>query len=350
MEIIWNCSSEDHAWDDFVLAQPDGHHEQTSLWGSVRATLGWTVVRAVVREGGKIIGGAQVQLRTVRRLGKWAYITFGPVVAGNDLIAEKTLLAELKNFLRQEHALYLLAQLPYDAKNFGERLLADGYIKAPLALAPSNMKATLLLDLAKSEVQLLAEMRATTRHHIRQGLKRGLVVEPGGVADLDEFWNLMCALCARRKTTPNPATVEFFQQLWRQFSPRGWMQIFIAKHEGKTVASAVAFAFGNWFRVWKVGWDGSHAELRPNQMLYWAMICAAKKQGCQQFDFVNIELDEASGPTEFKLGFGGEVKTLPGVFCHFTNPLVRSAMRGGMAKLLDSQRCVTLARRLARAR
>ena len=349
-QIAWNNFAEDRAWDDFVLAQPDGHHEQTSLWGNVRATLGWTVVRVVMQEGGKIIGGAQMQLQSVGRLGRWAYITFGPVIAGDEPLAESGLLAEMKNFLRDESVIYLLAQLPYDAKYFGERLLADGFIKAPRALAPSNMKATLLLDLKKSEAQLLAEMRATTRHQIRQGLKRGLTVEPGGAAELDEFWKLMCALCVRRKITPNPATVEFFHQLWKQFSPRGWMQNFVVKHEGKTVAAAVAFSFGGCFRVWKIGWDGEHAGLRPNQMLYWAMICAAKRQGCRLFDFVNIEPGEAAGPTEFKLGFGGEVKTLPGVYCYFLNPLVRAAMRTGVARLLDSERCVTLARWVKRAR
>jgi lipid II:glycine glycyltransferase (peptidoglycan interpeptide bridge formation enzyme) len=353
-QIAWNHSTDDRAWDDFILAQPDGHHEQTSLWGNVRATLGWTVVRVVLTEDGKIIGGAQVQLQSVGRLGRWAYITFGPVVADNDSLAEKTLLAELKNFLRQERAHYLLAQLPYNAKYFGERLLADGFIRAPRALAPSNMKATLLLDLKKSEAQLLAEMRATTRHQIRQGLKRGLVVEQGGAANLDEFWKLMCALCARRKITPNPSTPEFFHQLWQQFFPRGWMQIFVAKHAGKTVAAAVAFSFAGWFRVWKIGWDGTHAEQRPNQMLYWTMICAAKKQGCRHFDFVNLDLQPSGaavdGPAEFKLGFGGEVKTLPGVYCYFLNPLIRTAMRTGVARLLDSERCVTLARRVKRAR
>jgi lipid II:glycine glycyltransferase (peptidoglycan interpeptide bridge formation enzyme) len=349
-EVSWNDSPEDRAWDDFVLAQPDGHHEQTSLWGSVRATLGWTVRRVLIRERGAVIGGAQVQLRTVRRLGRWAYITFGPVVAGHDASVETLLLAELKNFLRRKRALYLLAQLPYDAHPLGERMLGNGFIKAPLALAPSNMKATLLLDLKKSEEQLLAEMRSTTRHQIRQGLKRGLVVEQGSAADLDEFWKLMCALCARRKTTPNPSSPEFFHALWKKFYPRGWMQVFVAKHAGKTVASAVAFPFGDRFRVWKIGWDGAHAELRPNQMLYWTMICAAKKQGCRHFDFVNIEPGEAGGPTEFKLGFGGEVTTLPGVFCHFTNPLVRAGMRGGLVRLLNSERSITLARRLARGR
>jgi lipid II:glycine glycyltransferase (peptidoglycan interpeptide bridge formation enzyme) len=352
LEIFWSDASTDPAWDDFVLAQPDGHHEQTSLWGDVRRMLGWRVVRVTLRERGAVIGGAQVQLRRVRRIGQWAYITFGPVVARGDLSVEKILLAELKHFLRQERARYLLAQLPYDAGEFGSRLLDDGFIKAPLALAPSNMTATLLLDLKKSEAQMLAEMHPVTRKQIRQGLKRGLVIERGGAADLDEFWRLMCALCVRRKTVPNPASPEFFHELWKRFSPRGWMQVYVAKLEGKTVAGQVAFRFGDWFRVWKIGWDGAHAELRPTHLLYWKMICAAKEQGCRHFDFVNLDLQPSGlpvdGAAEFKLGFGGEVKKLPGVFCHFTNPLLRGAMRAGGATLLDSNRSVRLARRLAR--
>jgi lipid II:glycine glycyltransferase (peptidoglycan interpeptide bridge formation enzyme) len=349
-QIIWEGLPENRAWDNFVLAQPDANHEQTSLWGGVRASLGWTVMRVVMTERGAIIGGAQVQLQSVGRLGRWAYITFGPVVADDDPEAGQALLGEIKKFLRSERARCLLAQLPYNAQRFAERLLGDGFIRAPRALARSTMKATLLLDLAKSEEQLLAEMRASTRHQIRQGMKRGLTVELGGAADLDVFWELMCALCARRKTIPNPSSPEFFHQLWKQFSPRGWINLFVAKHEGKTIAAALAFPFGGWFRVWKIGWAGAHAELRPNQMLWWAMIRHARSRGFRHFDFVNINLGESGGPTEFKLGFGGEVKVLPGAYCYFPNPLVRTAMRTGVARLLDSQTGVNLARKAARRR
>ena len=348
--VSWNGQAEDAAWDDFLLTLPDAHHEQTSLWGSVRALLGWTVVRVVLREDGEIIGGAQVQLQAIQRVGRWAYITFGPCSTGNDPGVGKILMTEIKKFLRREHALYLLAQLPYDGEPLAHQLQGDGFIQAPRALAPGNMRATLVLDLGKTEAQLLAEMRATRRNEIRQGLKRGLTVTEGGAGDLNDFWALMCALCARRKTTPNPSSPDFFHQLWKQFSPRGWIKVFVAKHEGKTVAAALAFPFGGWFRVWKVGWAGACPELRPNQMLWWTMICQAKNLGCRHFDFVSVELGESAGPSEFKLGFGGEVKMLPGVYCYFSNPLVRLAMRGGLARLLDSRQFVRLAQRVRRGR
>ena len=30
LQIAWSHSEDDRVWDDFILAQPDGHHEQTS--------------------------------------------------------------------------------------------------------------------------------------------------------------------------------------------------------------------------------------------------------------------------------------------------------------------------------
>ena len=344
----WNNLAEDRAWDDFLLTLPDAHHEQASLWGGVRAALGWTVMRAVLTEDGKIIGGAQVQLQSVRRLGRWAYITFGPCLAGDDPLAGKILLGEIKKFLRRERALYLIAQLPYEAHHFAERLPGDGLIRAPRALAQGTMKATLVLDLKKSEEQLLAEMRATTRNQIRQGLQRGLTIEPGGAADIPVFWELMCALCARRKTPPNPASLEFFQQLWKRFSPRGWINLFLVKLDGKPVAAALAFPFGGWFRVWKVGWDGAHAERRPNHLMWWAMIRDARSRGFKHFDFVSINPGGADGATDFKLGFGGEVRMLPGAYCYFPNPLVRAASQIGLARLLDSKAGVKLAKKVRR--
>ncbi len=360
LEIRWSISPEDRAWDDFLLTLPDAHHEQTSRWGCVRATIGWEVVRIVMTEHGVIIAGAQIQLQALGGFGSWAYLTSGPCLAGDDAMAEKNLLAEIKDFLRHQRVIYLLAQLPYDAHPLAERLQANGFVRPPRAIAPFYMQATLVLDLAKTEEMLLAEMRATTRHQIRQGLKRGLTVMEGGAADLDLFWELMRKLCERRHTTPNPGSPEFFRQLWKQFSPRGWIKLFLVQHEGKTIAGGLALVFGDWFRVWKVGWSGEHAELRPNQLLWWEMIRAARRQGYRHFDFVNLDVVQPGQPaapklardgsTEFKLGFGGTIKPLPGAYCCFIHPLARMAKRAGVVRLLDSEACVTLVRKVRRQR
>ncbi len=359
----WNDLAEDREWDDFLLTLPDAHHEQSSRWGCVRASIGWTVLRFVLAEHGVMIAGAQIQLQAFGGFGSWAYITGGPCITGNDAAVETILLAEIKSFLRRQRVIYLLAQLPYDAHGLAEHLQANGFVRPPRAIAPFYMSATLVLDLAQTEETLLAEMRATTRHQIRQGLKRGLTVVEGGAADLDLFWELMRKLCERRRTTPNPGNAEFLHQLWNQFAPRGWIKLFLVQHEGKTVAGGLALVFGGWFRVWKVGWSGEHAELRPNQLLWWEMIRAARNGGYRHFDFVNVDVAHPNqatagspqkmaldGSTDFKLGFGGIIKPLPGAYCCFIHPLARVAKRTGVVKLLDSEVCVTLVRRVRRQR
>ena len=363
LQICWNSLADDRAWDDFVASLPDAHHEQTSLWGSVRASIGWSVARVVVEERGAIIAGAQVQLQSVGRFGRWAYITFGPCVAGDDPLVEHVVMTEIKDSLRRQGAFYLLVQLPYDAHRLAGRLQQSGFIRPPRALAPFYMQATLVVDLAREEERLLAEMRPSTRHHVRQGLKRGITVVQGEERDLDVFWELMRALCARRKTAPNPSHPDFFRLLWKEFSPRGWVNLFLAKHQGEPVAAALAFPFGNWFRVWKVGWSGEHGELRPNQLMWWELIRHARRQGYRHFDFVNIDLAQPgissspnllepspNGVTSFKLGFGGTIKMLPGAYCCFLPPLLRAAMRIGLVRLLDSKACINLAMTMWRRR
>jgi lipid II:glycine glycyltransferase (peptidoglycan interpeptide bridge formation enzyme) len=68
----------DDAWDEFVESLPVGHHEQTSLWGQIRNQNGWEVRRIIIRENEKIVTGTQMQIRSLGRFGKLAYVTYGP--------------------------------------------------------------------------------------------------------------------------------------------------------------------------------------------------------------------------------------------------------------------------------
>ncbi len=78
LSVEFSDQSRDDAWDEFVESLPDGHHEQTSLWGQVRAQNGWDISRVLVREKAAIVAGAQMQIRPFKRFGKMAYVTYGP--------------------------------------------------------------------------------------------------------------------------------------------------------------------------------------------------------------------------------------------------------------------------------
>lgn len=79
------------------------------------------------------------------------------------------------------------------------------------------------------------------------------------------------------------------------------------------------------------------------------MIQAARRFGHRFFDFVELDpflaravlagnLAEPlpENVTSFKLGFGGEIRLLPGAYLYVANPVLRLAMKGGLGRFLDS--------------
>lgn len=350
-EVTWSDQTDDPAWDDFVVSVPDGHHEQTSLWGQVRAKYGWKIARYVLREHGRIIAGAQAQLRPIGRFGHVAYIPYGPCINTDEGFVAQICVAELKRLLHGQDVIYATVGLPYTPPRGLVKILeGDGFIRKPRRLHPHFLERTLVIDLTKHPEEILAEMRPSTRRNIRHALKKGITVVEGTAKNIGTFRELMLALCKRRNITPNPAQEDFFQQLWNILNPRGWVKLFIAKYDEEPVSAAIAFPFGKWVRIWKVGWTGKYGGLKPNEAMWWAMISYAHKNGYRHFDFVDIDPDTViagsagsdlrlhiENENSFKLGFGGEIKVLPGAYCYFPNPILRMAVRNGCGRFLDSE-------------
>jgi lipid II:glycine glycyltransferase (peptidoglycan interpeptide bridge formation enzyme) len=348
-EVCWNDEPNDPAWDDFVVSVPDGHHEQTSLWGQVRARYGWEIARYTLKENGRIVAGAQAQVRTIGRFGKVAYLTYAPCIGSEEELVVEVCLKELKKFFSGLGVMLAVVGLPYHAHGLVQPLERSGFFRKPNRLHPHFMEATLVLDLSKQPEEILAEMRMSTRKHVRNALRKGITVVEGEVRDIDMFYELMLSLCERRKTTPSPSQADFFHHLWKNFSPKGWMKLFIARNGQEPVSATIAFPFGDWFRVWKIGWNGQYGNFRPNEALWWAMIQYARNNGYRYFDFVDIDpvqaraalngkdpLPSSANTTFFKLGFGGEIKLLPAAYCYFLNPALRLVMQCGLGRFLDS--------------
>jgi peptidoglycan pentaglycine glycine transferase (the first glycine) len=340
---------QDDAWDEFVESLPDGHHEQTSRWGQVRAKNGWDLSRVLVRENGVIVGGVQIQARSLRRLGKMAYITYGPCLRDQDPVLVNAAIAGLVQHGRQIGLQFMVVGLPYDGHYMKPGLLASGFQHKPNKIHPHFIEATAVINLSREPEQMLAAMRRRTRRNVRESLNRGIIVVEQNGDGILEFYKLMLAICQRRNTTPNPGRVEFFLELWERFRPKGWIRLFFAMHGSEPVSAAVAFTFGDWFRVWKVGWSGQFGNLKPNEALWWQMVLWARQNGYRFFDFVEIDPEEArrmaSGEmdgdsfetvTSFKLGFGGQCQLLPGAYCYVFNPVWRRLFHLGVGDWVDS--------------
>lgn len=342
---------ENSEWDDFVVRSAQAHHEQTGAWARLRSIYGWGVTRLVVYSGREIVAGAQMLVRHVPFLGSIAYIVRGPLISLDSHDLRCLVASAVTEVVRNSGWSYVVAELPYQSKKLADILAGRGYQSHPAHLPPSGlMTATALLDLTPDQDTLLSRMRSSTRYGIRRGIRNGVVVREGGEGDIEVFRSLLRALCSRRGVSPTPSQQDFFENLWKIYSPRGFIRLFLAECEGETTSAALAFTLGQFVRVWKVGWSGAHAKNFPNEVMWWEIIRWAKEKRFRFLDFVSVDrrcaesLAESSdsaaippeGATFFKLGFGPKVVLLQHPMAFFNNPFLRVAMKCGGASLLDS--------------
>lgn len=347
-------SSTDEQWDRF-LESIGGHHAQSSLWARAKESLGWSTQRLVVRRGEEIVGGAQMLTRQVGFLGKAAYILRGPVLGPKCQDLDRYLLESILARSNQLGNALLILQPPYFGQNWTPLLEDTGFRTGLLNLA---ITATLRLDLALSEQNLLGQMRRKTRQHIRQGLKAGVRVRPGSRQDLPLFCRLLSETAHRQGFKPEPP--EFFSALWNEMAPGDRLKLFIAEVENEPVSALLTIPFSDAVYLKRIGWTGSHSSCWPNEVLHWEIILWAKAHGYRYCDFEEVDpslagqtdgkatLDESlmKTPSFFKIGFGGDLLSLPPAYLYFHNFLLRRLFNTGLSWMTSSGTTRNLIRRV----
>ena len=323
---------EDPAWDGFVERVPGGSHVQTSIWGQLKATEGWTPVRVVVKNGTGIVAGAQLLVRRLPLRNAVAYVPKGPIFAPFDRTAAQLLLKGLRDVASRHGVRHLSVQPADNGEEVVPLLTAAGYRPSDTSVAPV---ATVQIDLSREDDEILAAMRKNHRRYVRHGLREGVVGRLGTEDDLEDFYRLVVATSQRQGFTPHP--FEHFVKLWDLFHHRGQLQLFLAEYRGQPVSGQLALAFGDIVTAKNSGWSGEHADLGPNHVMEWTTIQWAKRNGYRCYDLEGIDVRAAalrlageplsdklrSSHSFYKLGFGGEVVMFPKAHVLIPNPLLR---------------------------
>jgi peptidoglycan pentaglycine glycine transferase (the first glycine) len=340
---------EDPNWDHFVQSHADPHIEQLSAFGTFRSREGWTPLRIIARREKEIIGGAQILEHAVGKFGVVGHVARGPLLeSGSDI--QRSMAFALRDTAHQRHLTYLIVSLPYLGQSMAAPLLDVGFFPRPEQLPPANgAMATLVINLSKDLAAIFGEIRKSRRNEIRRGQRAGTLVRKGTREDVPRFVELVAQHCARLGVRSNMPGSGFAQLIWDYGHPRGQVHLFMAESDHKTVGALMIFTIGQWARAWRIGWNGTHADKFPTQVLFWETIRWAKEQGYHHYDFVGFDLKDAkmvqAGKSPetpfkcpisfFKAGWGGVVKILPGDYCYFPNPVIRGIMRVGGARLLN---------------
>ncbi len=290
-------------FDEVVKKYPEANFLQSPGYGKMNELLGDKVITSDF--GG--VGHALMIVRNAKR-GRYLEIPCGPLTDWSSKKSVNAVFDEIKKVGKAEKCVFvrIRPQLENSEKNL--KLLSDlGLKKSPMHLAAEH---TVMLDLKKSEDELLADMRRQTRYEVRRAERFGITVEKSDSEEIfKEFHKIQVATAKRQGfVPPNLKTL-----LAEKEAFKGNIVIYVAKTEDKK-----PIAYG---MVIKGGKEGDYYEAASTDLnrklpgayaLLWQAMRDLKAEGYERFNLWGIAPPNQpnhryAGVTTFKTGFGGEV-------------------------------------------
>jgi peptidoglycan pentaglycine glycine transferase (the first glycine) len=272
-------------------------------WGEFQHSLGRKVMR--FSDGTSLAQVIELPLPFGK---KYWYCPKGPISINPKFIDELAGLAKAAGamFLRVE------PQGPHPTLSQVGRGAGGEGLRQVHSIQP---RCTSIVDLAKSEDELMRAMHEKTRYNIRLAERHGVTVERyiDDAKTFDELYDLF-ATTARRDRFHLHEKSYYAAQL-KVFAEQ--IITFIARYQGKMVAVAIVMFSGDTATYLHGASSSEHRNVMAPHALHWAIMKCAKEQGYRCYDLWGISTgDEPSweGITRFKTGFGGETVCAPGTF------------------------------------
>lgn len=290
-------------WEEVVKKYPEANFLQSPSYAKMNEILGAKVVTEEF--DGK--GYAQMIVRNAKR-GRYLEIPCGPLMDYSDNKAVKAVFGKIAKIAEDEGCVFvrIRPQLMCDSKNL--QLLADvGLKKSPMHLAAEH---TVMIDLTKSEDEMLASMRRQTRYEVRRAGKQGITVEKDNSEEIFKEFHKVQADTARRQNfvPPNLKTLMAEREAFGDN-----ISIYTAKtSEGKPIAYGMIIRDGKEGDYYEAASTELNRKMPGAYALLWQAMCDLKNGGYERFNLWGIAPagqpnHRYAGVTTFKTGFGGEV-------------------------------------------
>lgn len=299
--------SDKKTWEKFVLSQHPNVFLQSWNWGEVHRLLGKKVFRFGLFEKEKLMGVAQVIKEEANR-GNYFAVPGGPILVEWKSKLLNFLFHELRKVGKKEGIVFIRVRPNIENTPENRQLFKKlGFLLAPMHL---HAETTLQIDLGKSEDEILANMRKTTRYSIRRAEREGVKTEISkNPADIDFLYRLQMETYERHKFIP--FSKEFFEKHFRAFLEDNQIAIIKAVCQKKVLAIGMFVFYGDTAIYHYSGSSSKYPKIPASYAMLWRAIREAKRRGCQIFDLWGIAPTDNphhrfAGVTLFKKGFGGQ--------------------------------------------
>lgn len=315
MEIRMLSSATDLvAYDTWVKSHPHGNLWQSLEWKKFQESLGREVRVYAAMNKGVIEGSALVIIdTTIGGFSTWD-IPRGPLwLMENGELRMENFMEHIIKDAKQDNciSLYLSPIQPLILNLQFSILNSSRHIHA---------SATRIIDLTKSEDEILAQMEPKGRYNIKVARKHGVRIEQS--TDIDAFYALLRGTGGRDRFAINPKVhyACFLEKLdgsflLLAFSPSSFGRGAVAGLMGVTwPTSAKATAGNNKTGFYYYGAsDYASRNMMAPYLLQWEAMKRCKAEGCRTYDLLGIA-PPGSGPDHhwagisiFKEKFGGAI-------------------------------------------
>jgi lipid II:glycine glycyltransferase (peptidoglycan interpeptide bridge formation enzyme) len=177
-----------------------------------------------------------------------------------------------------------------------------------------------VIDITKSEEELLAQMKPKTRYNIRLAEKHGVRVFATREKKYQQaFFDLIEATARRKEISPHPKN--YYATFFDAFPPE-MCQLFVAEYQGRVLVANIFIMYQGRAIYLHGGSSSEQRDVMAPFLLQWEQIKYAKEHGCTEYDFGGVRTLATSyqipttnswgGITRFKLGFSPS--TTPTIF------------------------------------
>lgn len=326
---------------------------QTWEWAEFKSKFGWKHDYFIKEDASGIIQAAALILCREHRLSRFGpsinilYVPHGPLLdwSNSEIVTE--ILDYLEQFSKERKAAYIkidpqivviedngivLAEKEKATKEIINNFNNSGWLYSRQQI---QFKNTFWIDLAKSEDQLLAEMKQKTRYNIRLAERKGVKVRQGSRSDFDVIYEMYATTSARDGFIIRPK--EYYCQLWETFMRANMAVPLIAEVQNEPVGALFLFYFNKKsYYLYGMSRD-IHREKMPSYLLQWEAIRLSKSLGCMTYDLwgapdVFDPSDRMWGVYKFKEGLGGGIIQTIGAFDYPTSKFAYTIIQEALPK------------------
>ena len=294
-------------WETFLSKHPEANFLQSWQWGEFHNNLNQTIQRTGFYQDKKLVG---VMLSIVEDAKRGRYLTIpgGPIIDWKESLLVESFVEEIKKLAKEKNCVFVRVRPQLESSEFSRSLFKQyGFINAPMHL---HAELTTQLDITKSENELLAQMRKTTRYEIKKAIKERIkITTTQDPSALKNFYDLQIETSKRQKFVP--FSYDFLYEQFKVFAQNGKALLYKAEFKNKLLALAFIIFYGQ-EAVYHYGASTEEGRDYPGAyLIQWEGILEAKKRGMTRYNFWGVapisKTDHRfSGLSLFKRGFGGK--------------------------------------------